>query len=218
MGREKILYVLGIGFLLGMTGCTGAKDDRKPSEIIFEGTYKVDGVDNMEFIFSKNSTLKMNQWGVYEMTKDEEGGQIVRLCLDDTSRELPEDYNFMEYKVTEKRNSVELTYLPAEDAETPIEVKPMELVLLKGKDGLKKQKKFSGTYQIGTGGDSYRYVFSKDGSINIQVNEHYYADKTTITLYDYAGTTEYLYQQEEDIFTLKNQQGDIIFELVKQDE
>ena len=47
---------------------------------------------------------------------------IVRICLDDTKRELPEDYNFTEYLVTEEKGAVLLT-LSTEEFD--LESKPM---------------------------------------------------------------------------------------------
>ena len=45
----------------------------------------------MEFHFTKDSSLYVWHTGIYELGENEDGKPIVRICLDDTKRELPED-------------------------------------------------------------------------------------------------------------------------------
>lgn len=215
MKIKKIALILQVGLLMGMTGCqnTGGRAI-KPSEVTFEGVYKQEGVDNVEFLFAEDSTLQMNQHGIYELKQNKDGSTVVRLCFDDISRELPEDYNYMDYDVLEMGKRLKLTYITQDES---IDVEPIELVLLKGKNGLLGKEYFNGTYGIAIGSNGFHYVFEKDGTVHMQVNQNYYADKTTMEIYDDLGSTDYLYQEQNGRFTLKNKQGDIIFELIKQE-
>lgn len=195
---------------LFLAGCGGAKNP--VSEVIFQDAYRLKGAENMEFHFTKDSSLYVWHTGIYELGENEDGKPIVRICLDDTKRELPEDYNFTEYLVTEEKWAVLLT-LSTEEFD--LESKPMELYLLNGEHGLLENSNFDGTYQIGHDGDSYQYIFQKDGSIAMQITERYFADKTQMTLIDHAGSANYLYEATDDMLVLKNKDGEPVLTLLK---
>lgn len=205
------LMVLMLGMTV-LTGC-GEEDNYPKSEVIIDETYKLDGTDNMEFAFSKNSTLTVLQEGIYELKTNAEGKPMVRICLDDISRELPEDYGFTEYLLQEDGGNTVLTFTSEEFS---LDTSPMILVPLKGKDGLLEGENFDGTYQIGRDGDSYQYIFEKDGTVTMKIKQHYYADKTKMTLSDDASTTEYYYEETEGKLILKNMQNEPVLELVVQ--
>ena len=203
--------VLTAGVLLN--GCGGGK--YLASEIIFDGTYRPNNMENVEFVFSKDSRLLVRQSGIYEFKEAGAGELIVRICLDDIDRELPEDYNFTEYLLDRDGEALTLTYT---SEEFDLEGNPMYLYPLKGEDGLLTGMPFDGTYQIGKDGDSYRYVFNKDGSMMMQVRERYYADEAQMTLSDHAGSTEYPYELDGDTLILKDRHEEPVLTLVKKTE
>ncbi len=209
MGRVFLLFFA----LLGLSGCGGGKF--RDSKVIFEGTYYLEDTENMKFVFSEDSTLTVMQEGIYEMTENEEGEPVIRICLDDISREMPEDYGFTEYRMREADDSVALTYTT--DA-FQLDENPMLLFHLEGEDGLLLGACFDGTYQIGEGGESYQYIFEKDGGITMQVEERYYADKGKLTLTDHAGSTHYLYEASEDTLMIRNRKEELIMTLRKEAE
>lgn len=208
---KKAAIFATLAFLVSGCGSIGAP---KPSEVIIEGKYHLNEAGNMEFEFTKDSRLTVTQNGIYEFSR-EDGKPVLRMCFDDISTELPEDYQFIEYQISKDGNKIKLTYLPGEDA---IVAKDMTLTFQEGSDKLSDEKPFTGVYQMGEHEDSYQYHFDKDGKVIFKVNETYYADKEMITLSDNSGTTRYLYEKKEDEFLLKNLQGDLIFELVKKTE
>ena len=67
MGRNIVLLAV----ILMLSGC-GTGKFRK-SEVIFSDTYYLEDADNMEFVFSDDSTLTVRQKGIYELTENEEG-------------------------------------------------------------------------------------------------------------------------------------------------
>ena len=210
MGRNIVLLAV----ILMLSGC-GTGKFRK-SEVIFSDTYYLEDTDNMEFVFSDDSTLTVRQKGIYELAESEEGEAVVRICLDDISRELPEDYNFTEYLIREADTHITLTFTTEE---FNLDANPMKLFLLEGEDGLLSGEYFDGTYQIGEGGESYQYIFEKDGSIAMRVEERYYADqKGKMTLSDHAGSTKYLYETNGDTLILKNMKGDAVLILIKEED
>lgn len=209
----SLLAAAFLGTALLASGC-GAGEEYPESEILFDGTYKLEGADNMEFTFDNDSTLTIWQEGLYSL-EEREGEPVVRICLDDTSRELPEDYSYTDYRLKQEGRRTILTYVSEEFS---LDASPMVLVALKGEDGLLSGSAFNGTYQIGEDGDSYQYIFKKDGSIIMQVREHYFADETRMTLSDHAGSTDYLYEATGQGLTLMNQESEPILVLVKQEE
>ncbi len=210
MGRNIVL--LAVIFML--SGCGAGKF--RESKVIFEDTYRLEDADNMEFIFTDDSTLTVLQKGIYELVQNEAGDPVVRICLDDISRELPEDYNFTEYLMRKVEDYIVLTYTTDE---FNLDANPMKLFLLEGEDGLLSGEYFDGTYQIGEGGESYQYIFEKDGSIAMRVEERYYADqKGKMTLSDHAGSTKYLYETDKDTLILKNMKGDAVLTLIKEED
>ncbi len=207
MGRSLIVF---IAFFF-LTGCGSGK--YRASKVIFDDTYRIADTDNMEFVFSDDSTLVVRQKGIYEFKENEPGELVVRICLDDISRELPEDYNFTEYLLRRAEDHIVLTYTTEE---FNLDANPMMLFLLDGEDGLITGEYFEGTYQIGADGDSYQYIFKEDGSITMQVTEHYYADKKKMILSDHAGSTQYQYEASEDAVILKNTKGETVLTLQKE--
>ena len=201
------------GLLLGLavlTGC-GVSGRNPESEVTWEGTYRLQGADNMEFTFASDSTLTVCQSGVYELVS--QGGRpVVRICLDDTARELPEDYSYTDYLVEEQDEELLLTYT---SEEFDLDQSPMTLVPLKGKNGLTGRKFFEGSYQIGDSGDSYQYMFHKDGTMAMQIKETYFADGEQITLADHTGKTAYRYEDTNQTLILSDQQGKPILVLEK---
>lgn len=206
MSRSLIVFI-AVFFL---SGCGSGK--YRQSKVIFDDSYRLFNTDNMEFVFSDDSTLVVRQKGIYEFEKNEFGELMVRICLDDISRELPEDYNFTEYLLREVEDHIVLTYTTEE---FNLDANPMMLFLLDGEDGLMSGEYFEGTYQIGTDGDSYQYIFQEDGGITMQVTEHYYADKKKMVLSDHAGSTQYQYETSEDTMILKNAKGETVLTLQK---
>lgn len=183
------------------------------SEIVFDAAYYLEGTENICFDFSKDSKLEIAQKGVYELTTDEKGTQLVRICLDDVNRELPEDYHYTEYRLREQKEYVELVYT---STEFDLDSTPMILIPMKGEHGLTSGEWFNGVYQIGEDGDSYQYVFEEDGTVTMRIEAHYYADKERMRLSDHAGDTEYLYECSEDRMTLKNTQEEMILNLIRE--
>lgn len=209
MGRIMNLLLLTV--ILLMSGC--GRERYPVSELIFEDRYSLEGAENMDFIFSKDSTLVVRQRGIYELSKNASGDPIVRICLDDISRELPEDYNFTDYLIREEKDHIALTYT---SEEFDMDSGSMQLYLLEGEDGLRSDGMFDGIYQIGEDGDSYQYVFEKNGDITMQIKERYYADQEHMILVDHAGSTEYLYEQSEDKLILKNMKEEPILTLIRE--
>lgn len=210
MARSIVL--LAVIFVL--SGCGPGKF--RESKVIFADTYYLEDADNMEFVFSDDSTLTVRQQGIYELSESEEGEPVVRICLDDISRELPEDYNFTDYLVREADGHIALTFTTEE---FNLDANPMLLFPLEGEDGLLSGGYFDGTYQIGEDGESYQYIFEKDGAITMRVKERYYADqKGNMTLSDHAGSTKYLYEADGDTLILKNMKGDTVLTLIKESD
>lgn len=210
MGRNIVLLAV----ILMLSGC-GTGKFRK-SEVIFSDTYYLEDTDNMEFVFSDDSTLTVRQKGIYELAESEEGEAVVRICLDDISRELPEDYNFTEYLIREADTHITLTFTTEE---FNVDANPMLLFFSGGEDGLLSGEYFDGTYQIGEENASYLYMFEKDGSITMRVNERYYADRQgNMTLSDHAGSTRYLYEAAADTLIIKNMKEEAILNLKKEPE
>ncbi|MBO5303159.1 MAG: hypothetical protein J6A92_03820 [Lachnospiraceae bacterium] len=195
------------------TGC-GFLEEYTKSEVVLDGEYKLENVDNMTFSFKEKSRLIVRQTGIYEFAENAEGKLVVRICLDDISRELPEDYSFTEYLVQKNGLYTELVYT---SAEFDLDTSPMVFVPVKGKDGLLTGDYFTGTYQIGTESDSYQYKFQKDGTLTMQINQQYYADEEKVTLSDSAGSTEYLYEKTEESLVLKNKKEEPILVLLLQE-
>lgn len=210
MGRNIVLLAV----ILMLSGC-GTGKFRK-SEVIFSDTYYLEDADNMEFVFSDDSTLTVRQKGIYELAESEEGEAVVRICLDDISRELPEDYNFTEYLIREADTHITLTFTTEE---FNLDANPMLLFFSGGEDGLLSGEYFDGTYQIGEENASYLYMFEKDGSITMRVNERYYADRQgNMTLSDHASSTRYLYEAAADTLIIKNMKEEAILNLKKETE
>lgn len=209
MGRIMNLLLLTV--ILLMSGC--GRERYPVSEVIFEDRYALEGAENMDFIFSKDSTLVVRQRGIYELSKNASGDPVVRICLDDISRELPEDYNFTDYLIREENDHIALTYT---SEEFDMDSGSMQLYLLEGEDGLRSDGMFDGIYQIGEDGDSYQYVFEKNGDITMQIEERYFADQEHMILVDHAGSTEYLYEQSEDKLILKNMKEEPILTLIRE--
>lgn len=210
---NRMMHLLIVTAILLMSGC--GKGRYPVSEVIFEDRYALEGAENMDFIFSKDSTLLVRQRGIYELSESPSGESVVRICLDDIVRELPEDYNFTEYLIREEKGYVSLTYT---SEEFDMDSNSMQLYLLEGEDGLRSEEKFDGAYQIGEDGDSYQYVFEKDGDITMQIKEHYFADSEHMILIDHAGSTEYLYEKSEDMLILKNMNEEPILTLIRKEE
>ncbi len=198
---------------LCLCGCGGGK--LPPSEVVFTDVYHLADAENMKFDFRADSTLTVSQKGIYELNETEDGDAVLRICLDDTGRELPEDYNFTEYLVREEDGHLILTFTTEE---FNLDANPMLLFWLKGEDGLLSGSPFRGAYQIGEDGDSYQYIFEEDGSVVLQVEEFYYAGKDgRMTLRDHAGSTKYLYETSEDGLIIKNRKGEPVLSLEKED-
>lgn len=208
---RKIAYGIALAAGVFLAGCGNGR--YLASEIIFDGTYYLKDMENIEFIFSRDSRLLVRQSGIYEFKKTEAGELVVRICLDDIDRELSEDYNFTEYLLGRDGEAVTLTFT---SEEFDLEESPMYLYPLKGEDGLLSGDLFDGTYQIGEDGDSYRYVFHRDGSVMMQVSERYYADGTQMILSDHAGSTEYPYLLDGDTLILKGRHEEPVLTLIKE--
>lgn len=209
MGRIMNLLLLTV--ILLTSGC--GKEQYPVSEVIFEDRYTLEGAENMDFVFSEDSTLVVRQRGIYELSKNASGDPVVRICLDDISRELPEDYNFTDYLIRKEKDHIALTYT---SEEFDMDSGSMQLYLLEGEDGLRSDGMFDGIYQIGEDGDSYQYVFEKNGDITMQIEERYFADQEHMILVDHAGSTEYLYEQSEDKLILKNMKEEPILTLIRE--
>lgn len=213
MQKKKKAGILLLICAVAAAGC-GIGQKYPDSEVVFDESYRLKGMDNIEFLFSKDSTLTVSQKGIYELEESSTGEPVVRICLDDIARELPEDYNFTDYLLKKEGKRTVLTFTTEE---FNLDANPMVLVLLEGEDGLLSGEYFDGTYQIGEDGDSYQYIFEEDGTITMQVREHYFADEEKMTLTDYAGSTDYLYDASEEGLILKNMQGEQIMVLVPGD-
>ena len=210
MNKATALIMITAAFFI--FGCGRGK--YPPSEVIFEAVYHLEDAENMEFVFDADSILTVSQRGIYELDESEEGEAVLRICLDDLDRELPEDYNFTEYLVREEEGHMILTF---RTEEFNLDTNPMLLFPLKGEDGLLSGALFDGTYQIGEDGDSYQYIFGRDGSVILRVEEYYYAGKNgNMTLKDHAGSTKYLYEASEDTLVIKNRKGEPILNLEKE--
>lgn len=211
--RNRLLFFMGSLLLFCFGGC--GKKEYPPSEVIINDVYVLDETENMEFAFSKNSILTVTQKGVYELSENDNGEPLLRICLDDTSRELPEDYHFTEYLMKKEGKRIFLNLVADEEDSTENQ---MLLFYLKGKDGILNGKPFQGSYQIGMGGDNYQYKFYDDGTITMQITEHYFIKDSKITLTDYMGSTDYIYEQNDNQMMIKNMRGDKIMELHKKEE
>ena len=196
--------------VLVLSGCSGGR--YPASKILLEGEYRLESTDNMNFIFSKDSTLLVLQKGIYELAETAAGEPMLRICLDDISRELPEDYNFTEYLLRKEEDHMVLTYT---SEGFNLDTNPMRLYPLEGEDGLRSGVLFDGAYQIGEDGDSYQYIFEESGAVTMQVREHYYADQRQMILSDHAGRNVYLYDRTEDMLVLKNKKEEPILTLHK---
>lgn len=208
MGRK--IGMLTLALTLVLPGCG---DKYQKSEIIIDDVYRLEDMENIEFAFSKDSTLVVEQKGIYELARDETGEPMVRICLSDISRELPEDYNYTEYLLREEDEHIELIYT---SEEFDLETDPMILVPLSGENGLLSGTVFDGTYQMGKDGDSYQYIFKEDGSVIMKIKERYYADKEKMILSDHAGSTEYLYEMSDDTLVLKTKEEESVLTMKKQ--
>ncbi len=204
----RVAGMVVLSMMLFLSGCSGKKI--LASKVVFDGVYCPNHIENMEFHFTKEGNLFIWQTGIYEFAENEEGKPMIRICMDDIKRELPEDYNFSEYLITQEENSVLLTFTTEE---FDLDSEPMVLFWLNGEQGFSSDSYFEGTYQIGEDGDSYQYLFHKDGSITMQVTERYFADEEQVTLIDYAGSTKYLYEKSEDTLILKNMQKEPVLTL-----
>ena len=122
----KALLLIFSGILL--TGC-GVLEKYTESEVVLDGKYKMENVDNVTFSFRDKKNLIVRQSGIYEFTKNAEGESVIRICLDDTSRELPEDYSYTEYLLKKDGLYTKLIYT---SEEFDLEESPMLLVPLKG--------------------------------------------------------------------------------------
>lgn len=211
MEKQKMIKAAVCLSVIFFAGCE-TKEKYVPTKISFDGTYILEGTDNIQFTFSKDSRLTVYQKGIYKLHHNGEGEPVVGICLDDTSRELPEDYSYTNYRIVQKNGKTQLIYT---SEEFDLDESPMVLVFLEGTDGILSGKKFDGTYQIGEDGDSYQYIFEKDGTITMQIDEHYYADDTKMTLSDHAGSTDYLYETSEEGLTLKNMEEETILQLTQ---
>ncbi|MDE6905167.1 MAG: hypothetical protein K2P76_09595 [Lachnospiraceae bacterium] len=216
MGKDTAFFVLGFCCVILLSGC-GKSQEHPISKVILEGQYGVEGVENIIFTFYKDSTLKVEQSGIYEFGKNSQGKNILKICFDDITRELPEDYNFTEYLVDWDRRYVYLTLdvEPAGDSEQEEKPKPMALRLLKGTEGISKGEPFSGTYQIGGEGSDYQYIFSKDGRVLMEIYEYYYIEEEKLTLSDSSGSTDYTCVLSENQIKINNLLGENILSLIK---
>lgn len=210
MRRCAAFLVFGFFCTVLLSGC-GSAEEHPASQVILEGEYIHKGMDNIVFTFSKDSTLKVVQSGVYEFGENGEGKSVLKICFDDISRELPEDYNYTCYQIEHDRRYVYLT-LDVEEGDPP---NPMALRLLKGTEGISKGEFFSGTYQIGKEGNDYQYIFSEDGTVLMEIHEYYYIEGEKLTLSDSSGSTEYRYELTEEQFTINNLLGETILSLEK---
>lgn len=216
MGKDTACFVLGFFCIILLSGC-GKSQEHPISQVILEGEYRVEGVENINFTFYKDSTLKVEQSGIYEFGKNSHGKSILKICFDDITRELPEDYNYTEYLVEWDRRYVYLT-LDADssgDLEQEEKQKPMALRLLKGTEGISKGEPFSGTYQIGRQGSDYQYIFSQDKSVLMQIHEYYYIQGEKLTLSDSSGSTDYKYELTDNQIKINNLLGEKILSLEK---
>lgn len=196
--------------------CGCGKGKLPPSEVVFEDVYHLADAENMKFEFRADSTLTVSQKGIYELDENEDGDVVLRICLDDTGRELPEDYNFTGYLVRREDGHLVLTFTTEE---FNLDANPMLLFSLGGEDGLLSGSPFCGSYQIGEDGDSYQYIFEEDGTVVLQVEEFYYAGKDgQMTLRDHAGSTKYLYETSENRLIIKNRKGEPVLTLEKEEE
>lgn len=210
MERRTVFWVFGFFCAIGIIGCGRAKEERPVSQVIIEGEYRQKGTDNIDFIFTRDSTLRVVQSGVYDFGKNSDGQDILRMCFDDISRELPEDYNYTNYVIESDRRYVYLTLDGAKG-----DAKPMALRLLKGTEGISRGELFSGTYQIGGEGNDYQYIFSEDGTVLMEINEYYYIEGEKLTLSDSSGSTDYRYELTEEQITINNLLGETILSLEK---
>lgn len=210
---NKVTALILITAALFFSGCGQGK--YPPSEVVFEDVYHLQDAENMEFAFGADSMLTVSQKGIYELGENGEGDVTLRICLDDTSRELPEDYNFSEYLVRREEGHIILTFTTEE---FNLDANPMLLFSLRGEDGLLSGEPFDGAYQIGEDGDSYQYIFRKDGSVVLRVEEYYYAGKDgRMTLKDHAGSTKYQYEVSGDMLVIKNRKGESVLTLEKEE-
>lgn len=216
MGKNTVFLAVGFFCAICLSGC-GKSREHPPSQVILEGEYKVEGVENIVFTFYKDSTLKVEQSGIYAFGENSQGKDLLKMCFDDTSRELPEDYSFTEYLVEWDRRYVYLTldmdsFGDAEPEEKP---KPMALRFLKGTEGISQGRPFSGTYQIGRAGSDYLYIFSENETVLMQIHENYYIEGEKLTLSDSSGSTDYKYELTEKQVKINNLLGENVLSLIK---
>lgn len=210
MSRTAGILLTAVSLLL-----SGCGINHTVSKVIFDDIYRLKDADNIEFAFSKDSMLVVSQKGIYELAESSTGEPLLRICLADISRELPEDYDFTEYRMKKQQKQIILTL--ATDA-FELDANPMVLSYLEGEDGLLSGSAFEGVYQIGADTDSYQYLFEEDGSVVLQIRQRYYADEGRITLSDHGGSTDYLYKAEEDTLVIQNLKGEPILNLERMEE
>lgn len=206
----KALFLIFFGIFL--TGC-GVIEKYTESEVVLDGKYKLEDMDNVTFSFQNKKDLIVRQMGIYTFDNNTDGEAVIRICLDDISRELPEDYNYTEYIIQKDGLYTKLIYT---SEEFDLEESPMLLVPIEGTDGLVSGDYFNGAYQIGAESNNYLYKFQKDGTVVMQIEQGYYADNKKITLSDHAGSTDYLYEINEDNLVLKTLEGERMMELIPQ--
>lgn len=209
--KNALFLITGFFCVLLLAGCSREKE-YPGTKVVLEGEYVLDDMENINFTFSKNSTLRVVQSGVYEFARNSDGKMTLRMCYADASRELPEDYSYSDYVVEQKGKEVYLTFFSASVQE---EEHPVILKKIKGTDGLAKGELFSGTYQIGESENSYRYIFFEDGTVEMQINEHYYAEGEKITLSDDFGSTDYKYELSGERLEIKTLTGENVLSLIK---
>ena len=216
MGKDTAIFVLGFFCVIFLSGC-GKSQEHPASQVILEGEYRVEGVENIVFTFYKDSTLKVEQSGIYSFGENSQGKDLLKMCFDDTSRELPEDYSFTEYLVEWDRRYVYLTLNGDFSGNTEPEEKPkpMALRFLKGTEGISQGRPFSGTYQIGRAGSDYLYIFSEDETVLMQIHENYYMEGEKLTLSDSSGSTDYKYELSENQIKINNLLGEYVLSLIK---
>lgn len=205
--RAGILLLL----VITMFGGCGKKQTLPQSDCILSGKYEVAKMPNMTIQFFQDGRAKVLQRGVYRLEKTKDRN-LVRICFDDISQELPEDYTYTEYEAVKKRNAV-LLQLYWND--TVQEDKNMLLVFEQGEDGLLKGEAFDGSYHIGSKREGYHYQFQQDGQVMIHIELSYYTKDDWLTLVDASGETRYRYELQEEEIIMKSERGDVIMTLQK---
>lgn len=211
--KTRLTKAVGLIFLLLVTGCGSIRSIAESPESL-DGEYKVDNVDNITFFFENRRFLTVQQSGIYELAENEAKEPVVRICLEDIDRVMPEDYSFSEYVMKKDRMYTTLTFCSELQGKTE---ETVDLIFINGTDGLLGRKPFEGTYQIGVEGDDYQYQFKEDGTLILQVEQRYYAEDKSVTLTDAFGKTAYIYEKNEAGLELKNQMGETVLQLVLQE-